>query len=94
MSEFVNEHAEVDWSNPYSCECGHDYADHQPPLDAGCHECECKRFRGVPQRGLASAFGINTEVCEFCGGPLDGSNPVCRGLDGCAAHEGCLKGRL
>lgn len=41
--------------------------------------------------GLAGAAGIDTDVCEFCEQPLDDSKPWRRGLDGCGAHEDCIR---
>jgi hypothetical protein len=48
---------------------------------------------GVEERdkSLAEEAGIDTTRCEFCGEPLDDSRPWRRGLDGCGAHESCLK---
>ena len=40
---------------------------------------------------LAEQAGIDTTVCEFCYKPLDGTKPWRRGLDGCGAHEKCIK---
>lgn len=43
---------------------------------------------------LAEDAGIDTTVCEFCSQPLDDSEPWRRGMDGCGAHERCLKAWL
>ena len=43
---------------------------------------------------LAEEAGLDINVCEFCEEPLDDTQPWRRGLDGCGAHETCLKRAL
>ena len=66
-----------------------------PPLVGRCGNCD-RITDTLPcpycaLGSLAADAGIDTSVCEFCSGPLDDSEPWRRGLDGCGAHERCLK---
>lgn len=40
---------------------------------------------------LAEQAGIDTTVCELCEKPLNDEEPWREGLDGCGAHDECLK---
>ncbi len=40
---------------------------------------------------MAERAGIDTSVCEFCEEPLDDREDWTRGLDGCGAHDRCLR---
>lgn len=42
-------------------------------------------------KSLAEQAGIDITVCECCGDPLDDERPWRRGLDGCGAHDECLR---
>lgn len=44
----------------------------------------------------AAAAGLDTDVCEFCSGPIGGGDDRGwrRGLDGCAAHDECIANHL
>ncbi len=40
---------------------------------------------------LAHEAGIDTTVCELCGGELTDSEPWVEGIDGARAHSACLE---
>lgn len=40
---------------------------------------------------MAERAGIDTSICEICEEPLDDSEPWRRGMDGCGAHDACLR---
>lgn len=43
------------------------------------------------QTNFATTTGLDVSVCEFCEGPLTDEEPWRRGIDGCGAHERCLR---